>query len=117
MQINPQWQEAFKGELIENLRRVSNDFTRQLFLKDLWEGCIMYSCDMCLHYYKAGPVNGITLSTIDNIAYNVCVALGSVVREFDESQYQVVYDGVRELMSAPNTYNALQQQIDNYYRR
>lgn len=117
MFINHQWQNAFKGELLNNLRNISNNFTKQLFLKDLWEECIMYSCDMCLHFYKTGPFKGITPSTIDNISYNVCVAMGSVVREFDESQYPNVIDKVRILMQNPEEYEELQNYVDNYYKR
>ena len=72
MQINPVWQEAFKQELVNNLSRVSDHFTRQLVMKYLWEECIMYSCDMCLHYYKTGAYYGITPSTIDT-SHIMCV--------------------------------------------
>lgn len=117
MQINPVWQEAFRQELANNLGRVSNNFTRQLVMKDLWEECIMYSCDMCLHYYKTGPFKGLLPDTIDNVTYNVCMALKSMVPEFVESQHQVVFDKVKELLKDSNTYETLQDYIDNYYGR
>lgn len=67
------WQNAFKPELIDNLRRVSNDFSKQLYIIDIAKECIMYSCDMCLEYSRRGSYTGISRETINNITYNVCV--------------------------------------------
>lgn len=117
MEVNLIWQESFKSDLVNNLRRVSNDFSRQLLMKDLWEECIMYSCDMCLHYYKTGPFKGFLPTTIDNITYNVCYALSKLVPEFGPSTWQPVYDSVQDLLKDPHTYDVLQERIDRYYQR
>lgn len=117
MEINPVWHDAYKQDLYNNLYRLSDGFERQLFMKDLWQECIMYSCDMCLHYYKTGPFHGLLPTTIDDITFNVCAAMKSLLRQFDESQWNVVIDGVKDLLSEPITYDALQEKIDEYYHR
>jgi len=86
-------------------------------MKDLWHECIMYSCDMCLHYYKTGPFQGFLPNTIDDITYNVCAAMNSLLPQFNDSQWKVVFDGVKQLLEEPRAYNALQEQIDEYYNR
>lgn len=115
MDINPVWQNAFKPELINNLKRVSNNFTKQLLIIDVARECIMYSCDMCLEYYRKGAYMGISASTIDNITYNVCVAMNSLVKEFGVSQREEVMSRVRLLMEDSNTYDVLQQEVNRYY--
>ncbi|MBQ8273197.1 MAG: hypothetical protein IJZ11_01500 [Bacteroidaceae bacterium] len=115
MQINPMWQNAFKPELINNLKRVSNNFTKQLLIMDVAKECIMYSCDMCLEYYRQGAFAGITPSTIDNITYNVCVAMNSIVKEFEPAQHEDVMKRVRAKMSDSSNYASLQQEVNRYY--
>lgn len=117
MQINSLWQETFTAELVENLRKASNDFNRQLLIIDVAKECIMYSCDMCLEYYRQGAFYGITTETIDNITYNVCIAMNSVVKEFGFEQRTEVMSRVRNLLSDPSTYEILQGEINRYYKR
>jgi hypothetical protein len=117
MTINPTWQEAFRNDLRNNLSRISNGFEKQLYLGDLMEECIWYSCDMCLEYYRQGAFNGFLPDTIDNISYNVCTAMSSLVKAFGDSQRETVMSKVRELLRDSSTYEILQSQIDNYYRR
>jgi len=117
MQINSTWQNAFRGELISNLRGKSNNFTRQLYIVDITTECVMYSCDMCLHFYKEGAFYGITAQMIDKITYNVCNAMHSVVKEFQPTLWDEVMTKVRELMSDTSRYSALQREVDNYYCR
>lgn len=117
MTINPTWQEAFRNDLRNNLSRISNGFAKQLYLGDLMEECIWYSCDMCLEYYRQGAFNGFLPDTIDNISYNVCTAMSGLVKAFGDSQRDTVMSKVRELLRDSSTYGILQSQIDNYYRR
>lgn len=117
MNINPIWQNAFRGELSNNLRRKSNDFTKQLYMIDVATECVMYACDMCLHYYKEGAFYGITPQTIDNISYNVCYAMHDVVKEFNSNMWDEVQSKVKQLMTDSTTYEVLQEEIDNYYSK
>ena len=111
MEINNQWQEAFRTDLRNNLSRISNGFEKQLYLGDLMEECIWYSCDICLEY------KGFLPGTIDNISYNVCMAMSGLVRAFGDSQRETVMTKVRELLRDSSTYGMLQQQINRYYGR
>ena len=117
MNINPQWQEAFRTDLRNNLSRISNGFEKQLYLGDLMEECIWYSCDICLEYYNQGVFKGFLPGTIDNISYNVCMAMSSLVKAFGDSQRETVMSKVRELLKEPSTYRILQSQINHYYQR
>ena len=117
MEINPIWQDAFRTELRNNLSRISNGFTKQLYLGDLMEECIWYSCDMCLEYYRQGAFKGFLPGTIDNISYNVCVAMQSLVNAFGENQTNTVMQKVRELLKDSSNYDSLQINVDNYYGR
>ena len=116
MRIRPEWQGAFKSEICENLRRKSNDFTRQLYIIDIRKECVMYACDMCLEYYRTGVYDGFLSNTIEEIAYNVCVAANSLVREFGESEWNIVRDEVKQKLSNRNNYNALESEIRRYYQ-
>ena len=109
------WQNAFKPDLAKNLRRVSDGYTKQLLMLDIAKECIMYSCDMCLEYYRQGAYAGISTTTIDNISYNVCIAMGSLVKEFSSCQYDEVMSRVRQLMANPRTYDVLQEEVNRYY--
>lgn len=115
MQLNPIWQNAFRGELRNNLRRKSNDFTKQFYIVDVTTEYVMYSCDMCLHYYKEGPFYGIRPQTIDDITYNVCYAMHEVVKGFSSDLWDEVLSKVKQLMSDSTTYEVLQQEVDKYY--
>ena len=115
MEINNQWQEAFRTDLRNNLSRISNGFEKQLYLGDLMEECIWYSCDICLEYYNQGAFKGFLPGTIDNISYNVCMAMSSLVKAFGDSQRETVMSKVRELLKEPSTYGILQSQINHYY--
>lgn len=115
MQINPVWQNAFRGELRDNLRRKSNDFTKQLYIIDVTTECVMYSCDMCLHYYKEGAFHGISPKTIEDITYNVCYAMHDVVKEFNSDLWSEVQSKVKQLMADSSTYEILQHEVDKYY--
>jgi hypothetical protein len=117
MEINNQWQEAFRTDLLNNLSRISNGFEKQLYLGDLMEECIWYSCDICLEYYNQGAFKGFLPGTIDNISYNVCMAMSGLVRTFGDSQRETVMTKVRELLRDSSTYGMLQQQINRYYGR
>lgn len=117
MTINPLWQEAFRNDLRNNLSRISNGFERQLYLGDIMEECIWYSCDMCLEYYRKGAFVGFLPNTVDDISYNVCAAMSSLIKAFGDTQRDTVMSKVRELLQDPATYGILQSQINNYYRR
>ena len=117
MEINNQWQETFRTDLRNNLSRISNGFEKQLYLGDLMEECIWYSCDICLEYYNQGAFKGFLPGTIDNISYNVCMAMSSLVKAFGDSQRETVMSKVRELLKEPSTYGILQSQINHYYRK
>ena len=99
MEINNQWQEAFRTDLRNNLSRISNGFEKQLYLGDLMEECIWYSCDICLEYYNQGAFKGFLPGTIG------------------DSQRETVMSKVRELLKDSSTYRILQSQIDRYYGR
>ena len=117
MRIREEWHEGYKTDLTRILVDLSDGGKIQLYLQDIWTAAIMYSCDMCIHYYKSGAYYGISQETIDDITYNVCYILTSIVPEFEESQYKQVFDGVHELVDKQNIelYNILQEQIDQYY--
>lgn len=117
MEINPMWQSAFYSDLRNNLNRISDGFTKQLYVGDLMEECIWYSCDMCLEYYRQGAFRGFLPDTIDNISYNVCIAMSDLVKSFGQSQREMVMSKVRDLLREPSTYGTLQMQIDRYYNR
>lgn len=115
MNVRPEWQPAFKSEISCNLRRLSNDFTRQLYIIDIRKECIMYACDMCLHYYKTGAFAGFLPNTIEDIAYNVCVAAHSLVKEFGESEWDIVINEVKNKLRDKNSYGNLQMEVNRYY--
>lgn len=115
MRIRAEWQDAFTSEICENLRRKSDDFTRQLYIIDIRKECIMYACDMCLHYYRTGAYAGFLPNTIEEIAYNVCVAAHSLVCEFVESEWNIVIEQVKSKLANVQNYDNLEHEIRGYY--
>lgn len=109
------WQNAFRSDLLKNIRVISNNFEKQLYINDIVIECVMYSCDMCLEYYRRGLFKGITDDTIDDITYNVCVAMNGIVKEFDVKCWGEVMSKVNLLMGDSYTYNELQKEVDRYY--
>ena len=88
MEINPEWQRAYRSELANNMSVKSNDFTKQLFLIDIIEECVWYSCDMCLEYYRQGPFKGFLPNTIDDISFNVYTQTPESNKAEQEAQQQ-----------------------------
>ena len=116
-EINQMWQNAFRGELSNNLRRISNNFTRQLLMHHIITECVWYSTDMCLEYNRRGAFVGITKDTIENICYNVCYAMHGLVKEFNDNCWDEVYEKVFSLMGDPRTFSILQEEVNKYYQR
>lgn len=116
MDINEQWQKGFVHDLTRNLRVISTQLSRELNLDDIIKEGIMYSCDMCLEFYRRGPFKGITPYIIDNITYNVCVAICSIVEGLStEKMVFNILPTVKEYMSRSETFEILQQVINEYY--
>ena len=111
------WQKAFRSDLLNNLSRISNNFTSQLLMHHITTECVWYSTDMCLEYNRKGAFVGISNDTIENICYNVCYAMHELVKEFDEACWVEVYEKVSQLMTDPNIYKILQEEVNKYYQR
>ena len=48
----PDMRSYFKQDIIENMRKLTCDFTRNIYIPDLEQSCVIYATDMILEYEK-----------------------------------------------------------------
>ena len=106
----PDFRLLFKNDLQKNIGRLSNDYTRNLYLPDIEREVIMYACDMCVEFKeKSGFLPD---EVIVQIVNQVCDAVSGIVKEYNDSHRLIAQVSVRQNMSLPN----IQSIIDNYRR-
>lgn len=111
----PLFRDYFRQDLINNLKNLSNQGTKQLYKHHVITECVMYSCDMCLEFQRKSE-GLLTSDWIEHITKEVGEALKSILpRDFKDADIQVAIDKVQQLMRFPAT--NLQEEVDRYYYR
>jgi hypothetical protein len=107
----PNMRESFKQDIIENIKRLTCDFSRNIYLPDLERSCVIYATDMILEYKKQW---GSTLPpyVIDEVSEQIT----DVYQEFwpTEFMHESVFrckQQIENLVKNPDARNT----IDNYY--
>ncbi len=111
----PRFRDSFVSDIRQNLIRLSNGGTIQLYRHHLMTECIWYACDMCLEFQRKS--NGLlTTDWIEHIVSEVSEAITLVLpRNFGESDKKVAIQKVKELMRFPAS--NLQKEVNKYYNR
>ena len=109
----PNMREHFKQDIIENMKKLTCNFERNIYLPDLERSCVIYATDMILEYKKQwGSI--IPPYVIDEVSEQVI----DVYQQFFSSQFlgesiSRCKEQIQGLTQNPNA----REQIDNYYRQ
>lgn len=109
----PNLRDYFKPYIIENMKRLTCDFERNIYLPDLEQSCVIYAADMILDYKKQW---GSTLPpyVIDDISDQVIdVYRGFFASQFLDESVSRCKMRIKALVEDPD----VRETIDNYYYR
>lgn len=113
--IKPQFRNHFRQDLINNLMKVSNQGTIQLYKHHVMKECVMYASEMCLEFQKQSD-GLISSDWIEHITKETGEALKSILpKDFDNNDITIAVRQVKELLKFP--IRNLQEEIDRYYKR
>ena len=82
----PDMKQYFKPDIINNMKKLTCDYTRTIFLPDLEKSCVIYATDMILEYMKqwgATTVSALPPYVIDEISEQVV----DIYEEFFGAQF------------------------------
>lgn len=110
----PDMREAFKQDIIENIKKLTCDFERNIFLPDLEQSAVIYAADLCLEYRnKSG--RDLSPMTIKDIANQVCDVYMTLFNgDFRQASKNSCISRVELLVSNPVD---ARQTIDRYYQQ
>lgn len=107
----PDMREAFKQDIIQNITKLTCDFSRNIFLPDLEKSAYIYALNMCLEYQeKSGRELG--PNALQQIVEQVCDAYKQLFgHQFTEEVCQRVLTKVSFSIHLPEARHI----IDKYY--
>lgn len=106
----PDLRSSFKQDIVQNIKKLTCDFERNIFINDLEESAVIYALDMCLEYHnKFGRINPVVAQ---DIVHQVC----DVYMELFDGQFRQVNKNncISRIMSLYNSPKA-RAMVDNYY--
>lgn len=109
----PDLREYYKQDIIENMKRLTCDFERNIFLPDLELSCVIYAADMILEYKKQW---GSTLPPhviVDISDQVIDVYLGFFANQFLDESVSRCKIRIKALVEDSDA----REQIDNYYQK
>ena len=109
----PDMREHFKQDIIENMKKLTYDFERNIYLPDLERSCVIYATDMILEYKKQW---GSTLPqyVIDEVSMQVIdVYLQFFPSQFLKESVSRCKEQIHDFVKNPNA----QEHIDDYYQQ
>ena len=111
----PDMREHFKQDIIENMKKLTCDFERNIYLPDLEQSCLIYAVDMILEYKKQwGERTELPPHVIDEISGQVTdVYQDFFYPQFSETSILRCKDQISEMVKNPNARTI----IDDYYHQ
>jgi hypothetical protein len=114
----PSHKEAFKQDIVANIKKRTNNFTTNIYIDTLLQEAIVYSCDICLEFErKAGFL---PIDWIQHISSEVCDVFSELFHEFIISSRNEVMKKVLTFMDMAKTAEgkkAIQEVISEFYHR
>lgn len=104
---------SFKKDIIQNMKMLTCDFERRIFILDLEESAVMYAIDMCLEYRNKSGME-MSSATIKRITGQVCDVFMELFKEFRQSNKNICEERVINIMANPEIARAM---VDIYYQR
>lgn len=106
----PDYRQLFKTDLLKNIRRLSNNLSKDLFIPDIEREVIMYTCDMCVEFKeKSGFLPD---DVIEQLTNQVCDVMTDLIPEYNNSHRLIAQASVKQNMNI----QSIQSIIDNYRR-
>lgn len=107
----PNMREQFKQDIIENIKKLTCDFSRNIYLPDLEHSCVMYAVDMILEY-KNKWGNALHPNLIEDVSVQIL----DVYQEFWPTEFmrESIFrcrQQIESLVENPNARNI----VDDYY--
>ena len=69
----PSYKDFFKQDIVQNIKKKTLDFRRNIFMPDLIDEAVYYAADMCLEFYsKSGHI--LPQNWVDHIINETCAA-------------------------------------------
>jgi hypothetical protein len=114
----PNHKEAFKQDIVANIKKRTNNFTTNIYIDTLLQEAIIYACDMCLEFdRKAG---NLPTDWIQHIVSEVCAVFSELFYEFSLQCKNEVMEKVLTFMNMAKTEEgkrAIQEVINEFYKR
>ncbi len=110
----PDMREAFKADIIENMKKLTCDFERSIYLPDLKESAVMYGADMCLEYRKKSG-RELDPRTVQEISEQVTDVYTSFFN--DDFTLSVKNDCITRIVDLVGSPDIARKIIDGYYKR
>lgn len=107
----PDFRQLFKTDLQKNIRRLSNNFSKDLVIPDIEREVIMYACDMCVEFKEKSGI--LPDDVIEQITNQVCDVMSGLIPEYNNSHRIFAIASVKLNMNLPN----IQLVIDNYHQK
>lgn len=110
MHFLPDLRESFKTDTATNMKKLTKDFTINVYISDIEKACYIYAADMCLEFRRkfGGELPGINDEIIDQVT-DVYKEL--FPGEFGYTNTERCRTETKNLIQQPNA----QQIIDQYY--
>lgn len=107
----PSYKDFFKQDIVQNIKKKTLDFRRNIFMPDLIDEAVYYAADMCLEFYsKSGHI--LPQNWVDHIINETCTAFKELFNEFDEFSCADVHEKVNMMMANKSS---ARRAIDDYY--
>lgn len=109
----PDMRQYFKNDIIANIKKLTCDYKRNIFLPDLEQSALMYALDMCIEYQnKSG--REIHPMAIEDIVKQVCDVYQELFKhQFPQSSRLSCIDDAKRMMGNANI-NAI---VQRYYQQ
>lgn len=109
----PDYRKYFKRDILDNIKKLTCDFERDIFLPDLEESALIYAADICLEYQnKSGrELDPMTIMDIGEQVTDVYCELFS--SDFKSNSKNIC---IRNLFNFVEDPEQARKIIENYYR-
>lgn len=109
----PNMRDVFKQDIIQNIKKLTCDFERNIFLPDVERSVVMYAADLCLEYRDKSErdLSPMIINDITNQVGDVYMELFQ--GEFRQSNKSTCMSRVASLVEDPEYARKI---IDMYYR-
>ncbi len=110
----PNMRQAFETDIVENMKKLTCDFKRNIYLPDLEKSAIMYATDMCLEYSAKSGRNIDPMTSKDITKQITDVYCKLFPGDFTKESVERCKKSVADLLVNPSS---ARNKIDNYYNQ